>query len=223
MNRYDFDYRGTPQEAEYFTLLPTNLCMDFGGGAASAAQGAAQAQYGSTVQARGIEQQMLDQAMQQVAPWRKAGAGALGQYAGIMNIPGYKQVDPTQALQATPGYQFQMNQGVNALDRSAASRGMLMSGPQSQALTQYGQGLANNTYGQYMDRLMGVSQQGLQAGQFGGQASMQAGQQMGQDYLMGGQALGQGIMNAYQGQQQGQQNLMGGLGSLAGIGLGLLL
>lgn len=42
-------------------------------------------------------------------------------------------------LQATPGYQFQLQQGQKQLDQSAAARGGLLSGAQMQAAQQFGQ------------------------------------------------------------------------------------
>lgn len=42
-------------------------------------------------------------------------------------------------LQATPGYQFQLQQGQKQLDQSAAARGGLLSGAQLQASQQFGQ------------------------------------------------------------------------------------
>lgn len=42
-------------------------------------------------------------------------------------------------LQATPGYQFQLQQGQKQLDQSAAARGGLLSGAQMQASQQFGQ------------------------------------------------------------------------------------
>jgi len=200
--------------------LPKHLTLmlwDFGGGAASAAKDASMAQVAATQAATAEQENMFQQTQANLAPWMQAGKGALGQYAGILQVPGFQQVDPTQALRATPGYNWNMSQGVNALDRSAASKGMLLSGPQTQALTKYGQGLADNTYNQYMSNLFGLSGQGQNAAGMVGQFGQNTANQIGQYDLMGGQATAQGIMNAYQGQQQGTQNLLGGLGSLAGI------
>lgn len=42
-------------------------------------------------------------------------------------------------LQATPGYQFQLQQGQKQLDQSAAARGGMLSGAQMQAAQQFGQ------------------------------------------------------------------------------------
>ena len=73
-----------------------------------------------------------------------------------------------------PAYQFQLKQGQQALDRSAAARGMGYSGAQMKASQAYGQGLASQEYdkqynrasgefGDYYNRLAGLSQGGQQA------------------------------------------------------------
>lgn len=46
-----------------------------------------------------------------------------------------------------PGYQFRLQQGVGALDASAAARGGLGSGAQQRALARYGQDLGSQEYG----------------------------------------------------------------------------
>ncbi len=58
---------------------------------------------------------------------------------------------------ASPGYQFRLDEGVNALDKSAAARGRLRSGAQNKALTRYGQGLASEEFGNYTSRLAQIA------------------------------------------------------------------
>jgi len=91
---------------------------------------------------------------------------------------------------SNPAYQFQLKQGQQALDRSAAARGMGYSGAQMKAAQQFGQGLASQEYdkqynrasgefGDYYNRLAGLSQGGQQAAgsmsQAGGQYAQNAG------------------------------------------------
>jgi hypothetical protein len=47
---------------------------------------------------------------------------------------------------ADPGYSFRMSEGVKALERSAAARGLLQSGGTLKGITQYGQDLASAEY-----------------------------------------------------------------------------
>lgn len=56
----------------------------------------------------------------------------------------------------TNAYKFRLNQGQQALERSAASKGMLSSGNTLAALMDYGQGLASTEYGNEFNRLSGA-------------------------------------------------------------------
>jgi hypothetical protein len=85
-----------------------------------------------------------------------------------------------------PAYQFQLKQGQRALDASAAARGMGYSGAQMQASQKFGQGLAsqeydkqynraNQEFGDYFNRVAGLSQGGQQAATtLGGQGNQYA-------------------------------------------------
>ena len=60
------------------------------------------------------------------------------------------------AFQTSPGYEFAMNQGLDALDRRAASRGMLASGNTNLDTINYATGLANQQYGNWQQNLAGL-------------------------------------------------------------------
>lgn len=62
------------------------------------------------------------------------------------------------------GYDFIMDQGLKAIDGSAAGRGMIGSGAAMKEALKYGQGTASQFYNNFLDRLLGMSGQGLQAG-----------------------------------------------------------
>ena len=55
-------------------------------------------------------------------------------------------------FQRDPGYQFRMDEGRRALERSAAARGGLMGGGTLKALERYAQGYASNEYGNAYNR-----------------------------------------------------------------------
>lgn len=61
------------------------------------------------------------------------------------------------------GYNFLLDSGISAIKGGNASQGLFNSGATGQALTRYGQNLASTTYGDYMDRLLGLGQLGLGA------------------------------------------------------------
>jgi hypothetical protein len=83
-------------------------------------------------------------------PWRQAGEEALNK----LRSP-EMQYSPFTAekFQASPDYLFRLSEGVKSLDRTAASRGGLLSGATLKATQRYGQDLASqefqNAYNRY--------------------------------------------------------------------------
>lgn len=65
-------------------------------------------------------------------------------------------------FRVSPDYRFRVDEGIKARDRSAASRGMLLSGRQGKELDQWGQQSASDEYGNYFNRIAGIA--GLGAG-----------------------------------------------------------
>jgi hypothetical protein len=114
---------------------------------ASDAQDQAQAQFA---------QQRAD-----TAPWRTAGGQAL---TGATDLLGLNGPDAASAAMgrytASPGYQWQLDQGLRAVDAGAAAAGTLRSGATLKAEQEYGQGLANQDFGNYYNRLYNLSQLG---------------------------------------------------------------
>ena len=92
---------------------------------------------------------MLPGYQQRISDYDKAvGAynAAIPEMSGAYTIDQYKQsplytpmVTNLAELQATPGYQFQLQQGQQALGQSAAARGGLLSGAQMKAAQGFGQ------------------------------------------------------------------------------------
>jgi len=80
-------------------------------------------------------------------PYAQTGQSANSQLAKLLGIDPNADASTIQdALRNTPGYQFQLDQGTQALDRSAAARGGLFSGRAAKELQQFGQGLGDQTY-----------------------------------------------------------------------------
>jgi hypothetical protein len=73
------------------------------------------------------------------------------QLTGLLN-------DPSK-IQQTAGYQFDVDQGNQAINRSAAARGSLNSGGVLAELAKYGQGMASAEYGNQVNRLSGIISQ----------------------------------------------------------------
>lgn len=62
-------------------------------------------------------------------------------------------LDDPSRIQQSAGYQFRVNQGQEALQRSLGARGMLHSGNRLMALTKYGQDMASQEYDTQLGRL----------------------------------------------------------------------
>lgn len=89
-------------------------------------------------------------------------------YEGALGLNGPAGNDAAAAAYRTaPGYEFKLAQGEQAAQRAAAAGGMLSSGNTLAALTEYGQGVADQDFGSWLTRLQGLQTQGLQAQQFG--------------------------------------------------------
>lgn len=95
-------------------------------------------------------------------PYLDAGAQGVTSLAAALQPGGslaktFSAPDPNQ-VQNTPEYQFQLQQGTQALERSAAARGGLMTGGTLKGITQYGQGLASTAYQQAYNNAMNTFQ-----------------------------------------------------------------
>lgn len=118
----------------------------------------------------------------------------LADYNAMLATPGYGKYATAEfgldKFKADPGYAFRMSEGMKALERSAASRGGLLSGATLKATQRYGQDLASQEYMNAFNRyqaertgtlnpyqsLAGTAQTGAnvlgqQAGQYGANVS----------------------------------------------------
>lgn len=116
------------------------------------------------------ENAAAQQAAQAYQPFLQNGTAANKTLSDLYGNNGQDAATAAQAGFAnTPGYQFARNQGINALDASAAARGNLLSGNQIKAVQDYGTGLENQTYQQYVQNLQNQAGVGANAaGGYGG-------------------------------------------------------
>lgn len=177
---------------------------------------------------------MFQQMQQNLSPWMSTGSGALSQLAMLFGLGGQNGGVPntgamTSALENFPGYQFGLGQGMQALDRSAASRGLLLSGGQLKDAQAFGQGYAmQNAWQPYISMLSGLSSLGENAAAGVGQAGIQTGANMAGPLQNAGQAqsnMYQGLGNTLQQSlsnffNQGSSGLGSGGFDLGGMGGG---
>lgn len=88
---------------------------------------------------------------QQLSPYSSAGQNALGQLSSALS-GGFN-------FEEDPGYQFRLQQGQQALERSLASQGLSQSGAALKAAQEYGQNLANQTYDDAYNRYLSQNSQ----------------------------------------------------------------
>lgn len=82
--------------------------------------------------------------------------------ARLLGLGGNAQADEAfDRYKDSAGYDFIMDSGVRAVDSSAASKGALNSGATLKALQDRGQATGSQFFNAYLDRLLGLSGQGL--------------------------------------------------------------
>lgn len=156
-----------------------------------------------------------DLARNDLAPYRDAGLADYGAYRGAVG----------GSFQASPGYEFARAEGIRGIDQAASARGLINSGARARELMRYGTGVANQEYGNWMNRLQGLAGVGQTASGQTASLGQQAGQNMAALNQQGGGALANLAMQTGQANAQGtvgQANaLLGGVNN--GLGLWSLM
>ncbi len=128
---------------------------------------------------------------------------ASGGLASLLGLTGGGDQAAAQAnFRNTPGYEFARDEGLRGIGAGQASKGLFNSGSTGKAMSKYATGLADQTYNNYLDKLLGAGNLGLGAGQL---------VQQGGQYSRGTST----------GTSSGDSS-SGGLGKAIGFGLGLL-
>lgn len=162
-----------------------------GVGGALGASGASSSGYGSAINAN---QQGLNTSYGALSPYSTTGSQAESALASLYGLGG--QAPNYSAFTSSPGYQFQQQQGQNAINRGAAASGNAFSTTTLAQLANYNQGLAGTQYQQYLQNLYGLTQTGAgAASSLGGQAVTGSGN-VGQQYGNQGNANASGIAGA---------------------------
>jgi hypothetical protein len=122
-----------------------------------AAKYEADKQYQIAQEANALQKEMYEQGRADLEPWRKVGSESIMRL-GDMMAPGGELTEkwdkefkpPT--LTDDPGYAFRLEQGNQALARSAAARGGSLGGGALKAAVRYNSGMASQEYGAAYDR-----------------------------------------------------------------------
>ena len=121
----------------------------------AAAQQSADAQRYAADQSIAAQKEMYQQGRTDLQPYREGGVTAQNQLMTLLGIGGdtkgadygkYAKDFGMSDFTTDPGYQFRLEQGMRALNSSAAARGMGMSGANIKGALEYGQNFGSNEY-----------------------------------------------------------------------------
>lgn len=170
---------------------------------------------------------MFQQMRSDLAPYMKTGGYANDELNSLLGLgPGG---DPSKSallngpqmteaqLQQTPGYQFNLKQGLESTQNSAAARGLASSGAALKGAANFATGLADSTYQNQFNnavtnqtntfnRLMGLTQLGQNSAAGVGAAGIQTGANIGSNIIGAGNAAAAGINGAAAGFGGAAQN-----------------
>lgn len=104
------------------------------------------------------------QAISRFAPFFAEGQRSLGQQSALLGLRGQEAADAAfKQFQESPGQQFLREEGERAIRRNAAATGQLQGGAVLRELTRFGTGLAQQDFGNYFNRLSGLTGLGFDA------------------------------------------------------------
>ena len=187
---------------------------------ARASRRAADAQVRATEEASRIQREMFDRQVQLQEPFRQGGLAGQNRLLELLGIGGNAQAGDygrdardfgMNDFEVDPGYGFRLAEGNKALERSAAARGMMLSGKMLKGAQRYGQDMASNEYQNAYNRfqtnrssrlnpLMGLAGAGQGATNVLSGAAGQLGSQLGENAMGAGNARASGYIgsaNAY--------------------------
>jgi len=135
--------------------MASGAASDAANAQAAASGDAAAAQLQATRESIAAQEKAFNRQVELQEPFRKAGISAQNELLYLLGLSENKgakdygtlaRAFTGQDMYKDPGYAFRLNEGIKALDRSAAARGGLLSGNQLRGVTEFGQNYATNEY-----------------------------------------------------------------------------
>jgi hypothetical protein len=142
-------------------LIAATAALGAGAISAGGAKKAANIQAEASREARATDERMLERQIGLQEPFRQAGLTAQEQIMQLLGIGGDASAEGYGSLakpfgmeqfEQDPGYAFRQAEGMKALERSAAARGLLQSGPTLKGIQRFGQESASQEYGNAFNR-----------------------------------------------------------------------
>lgn len=173
----------------------------------------------STKKASDVQERMYQQTREDLLPYNEAGQYATGLLRNRLTELTSPIVMDQAALEKTPGYQFNLTQGLKSTQNSAAARGLGTSGAALKGAATFATGLADSTYQNQFNnantnqtnaynRLMGLASLGQNAAAQTGAYATQTGQSIGNNLIAGGTAQAAGLTGAANSLTNGVNNWM---------------
>lgn len=204
-----------------------------GGGviAAGGAKSAGKAQERAARDANAAQQRMFEEQNRLQEPFRQGGLTAQNEIMQLLGIGGDKAAAGYGSLgksfgqadfEQDPGYAFRQQEGMKALERSAAARGNLLSGSTLKGVQRFGQDLASQEYQNAFNRYqvnrsnkLNPLQSLMGSGQSATNIMTGAAGQMGQNEATNLYNAGQARASGYVGQANALSNALGQVGAIA--------
>jgi len=154
----------------------------------------------SADKANDTQRRALEVSRADLEPWRTAGQTALPRMQDAAGLNGQEGYDAAmKAFHTSPGYQFQLDQGLRAVDAGAAANSFGRSGAVLKAEQAFGSGLADQSFKDYYNRLFDLSKLGESAASGQASASQATGTGIAQTDLSEGSAQTSIYSNAAKG------------------------
>ena len=121
----------------------------------SAARSAAKSQERAARDQLALQEKIYEETTQRYEPFLEAGTGALPAYMYEMGLG--EQPEAYGGMEASPYFNFMLEQGMGTIEGGAAARGGLYSGATGEALERYRMGLAQSEANNWLNRLANLT------------------------------------------------------------------
>jgi len=211
-------------------LISAGASLLGGAMSSSASKKAAQTQAASADRAADLQYEQFQQSREDQRPFLEAGYKGQNRLMDLLALSGNTGAQGYGSMarnfgmsdfEQDPGYAFRMSEGLKALDRTAASRGGVLSGAALRGATRYGQDMASqeyqNAYNRYntnraniLNPLQSLAGQGQTTANTLGTAGQQYATNAGNAYMNAGNAAASG----YVGSANAWNNALGGAANM---------
>ena len=212
-------------------LIAGTAAVAGGAMAASGAKKASKVQAQAAADANAAQERMFQKQIELQEPFRQGGLTAQQEIMQLLGIGGDKTAAGygslgksfgTEQFQQDPGYAFRQQEGMKALERSAAARGNLLSGSTLKGVQRFGQDLASQEYQNAFNRYqversakLNPLQSLMGSGQSATNVLTGAAGQMGQNEASNLYNAGAARASGYVGQANALNQALGQIGGIA--------